>query len=100
MEDHNAYFITIRGQRETFPRDITEEEQKIMQDHFHYLQGLLEEGKLILAGRNLKNEMGYIILKTKSLSEAKALMSEDPSVKHKVVTPTFERFRIALLNCD
>jgi uncharacterized protein YciI len=98
MDDHNAFFVTIRGTRESFPEDITPEEQKIMQSHFHYLQELYAEGKLALAGRNLQNGTGYIILKTQSLDEAQKLMSEDPSVNQNVVTPTFERFRIALGN--
>ncbi|MHA2227165.1 MAG: YciI family protein [Candidatus Hodarchaeales archaeon] len=100
MLEHNAYFVIIQGQQETFPHDITEEEQKIMGDHANYLQGLIEVGKLILAGRNLDNDKGYIILKTKSLDEAKSLMADDPSVKSGVVTPTYERYRIAFLNCD
>ncbi len=90
LTEHNAYFITIRGIREDFPINMTVEETKIMTDHIDYLQGLMEKGKLIMAGRNLENDSGYIILNTKSLDEAKTLMSNDPSVKFNVVLPTFE----------
>ncbi len=99
LTEHNAYFITIRGCREDFPRNMTAEETKIMKDHFDYLQGLMEKGKLIMAGRNLDNDSGYIILNIKSLDEAKTLMSNDPSVKKNVIQPVFEEFRVSMLKC-
>ncbi len=98
MTEHNAYFITIHG-RENFPSTMTKEEEQIMQEHFLCLKGLTEINKLILAGRNLENDFGYIILKIESLDETKALMDDDPSVKSGVMNPTFYPFRVALLNC-
>ncbi|MFW9779355.1 MAG: YciI family protein [Candidatus Heimdallarchaeota archaeon] len=100
MDNHNAYFVTIRGLRESFPKDITQEEQNIMEDHFRYLQELFVKGKLAVAGRNLDDGTGYIILKTRSLNEAQMIMSQDPSVQQKVVFPSFKRFLLAVGNRD
>ena len=51
------------------------------------------EKKIIekILGRDLRYKL------TKSLDEAKTLMSNDPSVTKNVVHPTFEQFRVSLL---
>ncbi|NHJ87418.1 MAG: hypothetical protein FK734_18290 [Asgard group archaeon] len=71
----------VRG--EDFITNPTEEEMKIMSDHFDYLKGLLEKGELLLAGPTLnsKNPFGLYIFKCKSLEEARELFEADPSIK-------------------
>jgi hypothetical protein len=46
---HWLYVLT--PPRQTFRDDMTDEESEIMGRHFRYLQGLLEQGTLVLAGR-------------------------------------------------
>ena len=51
-----------------------------------------------MAGRNLDNDSGYVILRTKSLDEAKSLMAKNFTVKSGTVIPTYHKFRVALIN--
>jgi len=65
MTGNNVYMVIIRG-RPNFPNTMTEEEEKIMGEHFEYLKGLMAQGKLIMAGPTLDDSGGYIILNTNS----------------------------------
>jgi hypothetical protein len=47
------WLCIIRPPRPTFMQDMTEDERAVMSAHFEYLEGLLEEGKLVLAGPSL-----------------------------------------------
>ncbi|MFS0779652.1 YciI family protein [Neobacillus sp. 3P2-tot-E-2] len=50
----------------------------------HYNRGVVQEGKLILAGRTLNMDpsgMGIVILEVDSEEEARELMENDPAVK-------------------
>ncbi|MGC5325743.1 YciI family protein [Brevibacillus sp. SYSU BS000544] len=77
----------------------TNEDERIVGDHFAVLKGLTEEGKVVLAGRTLtmdENTFGIVILEVDSEEEARNIMENDPAVKHKVMTATLFPYRIAL----
>ena len=58
----------------------TEDDNAAVGRHFKWLQGLLEEGKLVLAGRTQdRNPMGIVILEVDTEEEARTLMESDPS---------------------
>ena len=76
------FFALIKPIREDFMTNPNDEDNKIMSDHFMFLKGLLEEGKLFLAGPTLieTDPMGVYILETETEEEARALMEKDPAI--------------------
>lgn len=78
----------------------TEKEEEIVERHFVKLEGLLREGKLILAGRTLTMDpegCGIVILEVDSEDEARELMENDPAVKEKIMTAKLFPYRVALI---
>ncbi|WP_352223585.1 YciI family protein [Bacillus sp. SM2101] len=77
----------------------TDREHHIIQQHFDMLQRLLEEGKMLLAGRTLNMDssgFGIVILEVASEDEAKKIMQDDPAVKEKIMTAELFPYRVAL----
>ena len=75
----------------------TEQKEAIVGEHFARLQGLLAEGRLILAGRTLDdNPQGLVILEVGSEEEARELMETDPAVAQGVMTAQLFPYRVAL----
>jgi uncharacterized protein YciI len=91
------WLCTIRPPRQTFADDATPEEEAVMGEHFLYLKGLLQEGKLLLAGPAFEPLFGVIVLVAKSEEEAWELVRADPSVRAGVQTPEVQPLRVALL---
>lgn len=63
----------------------TEEEQKLISKHFDYLNGLVEKGVVILAGRTLttdKTSFGIVIFQAETEEAARKIMNNDPAVKN------------------
>ncbi len=90
-----VYFI--RPHRENFAETITEDEANIMGEHFGYLQELLNNGKLILAGPELTGKFGIAIFEADTEDEAKEIMINDPAVKSGIVTPELHPYRVSLI---
>jgi len=91
------YFLTITG-RPTFINDATDEEMKIMGDHYQFLKKNFDEKKLILAGPILaEGKFGVAILSVGNLKEAEKIMQKDPSVRAKIMEPGLHPFQLLLL---
>lgn len=78
----------------------TKTENEIVDRHFTNLQGLLAEGKLILAGRTQtmdENTFGIVILEVDSEEEAQTLMKNDPAVAGGVMTAELFPYKVALI---
>lgn len=74
-------------------------EEKIVADHFAKLQALLEEGKLVLAGKTDGIDeltFGIVILEVETLEQADQIMRSDPAVAGGVMTSQLFPFRVAL----
>ena len=91
------WLCIIRPPRPTFNSDATDEEVAVMREHFTYLQGLLRQGKLLLAGPSLEPLFGIFVLVAETEDEAWELVRADPSVRAGVQTPELHPFRTALL---
>lgn len=77
----------------------TPEEAQIVAEHFAYLQRLLAEGTLLLAGRTLNDDyssFGIVIFRAESAAAAQALMLADPAVAQRVMRAELYPYRIAL----
>jgi uncharacterized protein YciI len=92
---HWLYVLT--PPRQTFREDMTEEESEVMSRHFRYLQGLLEDGVLVLAGPSLRPLFGISIFEAEDESAARAVMEADPAVSSGVQTAELHPFRLSLL---
>lgn len=77
----------------------TEHEASIVGDHFQYLQKLVTEGVVLMAGRTLNADeraFGIVILVAGSEAAAAELMRKDPAVKHGIMTAELFPYRVAL----
>ncbi len=80
---------------------LTAAESAAMAAHFAYLQRLLAEGRLILAGRTQNTDedsFGIAIITADSEDAARAIMQHDPAVLGGVVTPKLYPYRVALIS--
>ncbi len=71
-----------------------------MAEHFHRLQELHRQGKLILAGRTLNEDettFRIVILEVESEAEARNLMETDPAVVKGIMTAELYPYRVALI---
>lgn len=85
---------------EMLSEGLTEEEERITEEHFDYLKQLMEKGVFILAGRTLNTDhssFGIGIFKAESEEEARRIVQNDPAVKNKVMRAELYPYRIALL---
>lgn len=77
----------------------TEADNGIVAEHFGYLQKLLAEGNLILAGRTLNelsNSMGIAIFRANSEEEARSIMESDPAVQQGIMTAELYPYKVAV----
>jgi len=88
----------LRPVRSNFIESISGEEEVILEEHFHYLERALEEGRLILAGPCLDGVFGVVIFKATSQEEAEGFMDNDPAVKHKIMETELHPFRVSLMS--
>ena len=96
MTENEHYLVIIRPPRSNFANSMTPEESKIMEEHFLYLQSLLEANLLLLVGPCVDGAFGIIILNVNSYEKALELIEKDPSVKSKLISPEIHPFRVSL----
>jgi uncharacterized protein len=78
----------------------TEKEEAIVERHFVKLQELLEEGKLVLAGKTEGLEektFGIVIFEADAEEEAQLIMQNDPAVAEGIMTAELFPYRVALM---
>ena len=76
---------------------MTVEESEIMARHFRFLQALLEQGTLVLAGPSLRPLFGISIFEAEDEAAARVLMEADPAVSTGLQTAELHPFRVSLL---
>ena len=94
----DEFLYQIKPVRENFMENQTEAEQNSLEAHFIYLQNLLQDGKLVLAGPCLDASFGVVILQDVTEIEAHTIMENDPAIVNKIMTGTLYPFRISLIN--
>lgn len=78
---------------------FTELDNEVIKEHFEYLQKLLSEERLVMAGKTEgfdSNTFGIVILKVYSEEEAQELMINDPAVKANIMKCSLYPYKIAL----
>ena len=85
---------------EMLSEGATPRESELASQHFQYLQGLMAQGKLILAGRTQTADpdgLGIIIFKAESNEAAQAVVDGDPAVANGVFKAKLFPYRVALI---
>lgn len=83
------------------PEGPTEQEAAIVSAHFNYLEMLMGQGVVILAGRTLNidpTSFGIIIFNADSETAAHAIVDADPAVSGGVMRAELFPYRVALVN--
>jgi uncharacterized protein YciI len=96
MDQCKHFVYVIRSLRKDFLESITEEEERIMAEHFQYLKKLHEKGKIVLAGPCLDGAFGIVVFTAKDLCEAQEVMEQDPSVQAGSMKAELHPFRVSL----
>jgi uncharacterized protein YciI len=77
----------------------TEGEAEIIARHFAYLERLVAERVVLMAGRTLaadENVFGIVIFVAASETEALQIMNDDPAVRHEPMRAQLYPYRVAL----
>jgi uncharacterized protein len=77
----------------------TDSEVTIVGQHFAYLEKLVADGVVLMAGRTLNKDertFGLVVFTTPSEAEAREIMERDPAVVKGVMTAELFPFTIAL----
>lgn len=92
------FVIQYKPARDDFLATMTAVEQAAVGAHFAYLSQLLDDGKLVFAGRRTDAAFGLAVFESASLEEAQATVANDPVVRAGVFTATCGEFSFALAN--
>lgn len=97
MPDTRTFLYVLRPRRPDMLLDGgTPQEQRILQEHFEYLQARAR--RMHLFGRTANNDantFGLVLFEAATESEAREVMAEDPAVKARVMDAELFPFRIA-----
>jgi uncharacterized protein YciI len=77
----------------------TPEEQRVVGEHFAYLDALCAAGIVLLAGRTLQPDdttFGIVVLDAADAELAQQIMDRDPAVRGEVMWAEIFPFRVAL----
>ena len=73
-------------------------ENRIIDEHFEYLNNLLKTDDLLMAGPCLDHSFGVVVFEAKSLEAARSIMENDPAVKSGVMKAELHPFKVSLLH--
>jgi uncharacterized protein YciI len=92
MSETESYVIILRPAPEYGSQGTDE----IVGQHFQYLKKLIDEGKVMMAGRFSEVLIGLIMLEVENRDEAEQIMSMDPAVSANVFHAELYPWTIAL----
>lgn len=78
----------------------TQKDEEIVGRHFAALQGLLKEGRLILAGKTGgldEKTFGLVVFEAENEAAARATMENDPAVSEGIMTAELFPYNVALM---
>ncbi|UCE10459.1 MAG: hypothetical protein JSW61_00610 [Candidatus Thorarchaeota archaeon] len=91
-EDKKSFVIVLRPA----PKYGEPGTEKIIENHFSYLEKLLGEGILMMAGRFSEVLFGLTIIETDSIESARSIMENDPAIKSGIFFGQLYPWRVAL----
>jgi uncharacterized protein len=84
----------------TEDKNWTDKENETVARHFAYLQRMLNDRKLILAGKTKgldASTFGIVIFEADTEEEALTMMNADPAVKEGIMTAELFPYQVALM---
>jgi uncharacterized protein YndB with AHSA1/START domain/uncharacterized protein YciI len=90
------FIVQLHGTRPDWPENLTEHEERVMQEHYSWLVNLMHERRMLLAGPT-DGLYGLIVLEVEHEEEARQLMEREPSVVAGVHAYTLHPFVASLL---
>jgi uncharacterized protein YciI len=101
MSERQQFLYRIQPTRpEMLIKGLTPEEEAIVEQHFGYLQDLLGQDILLLAGRTLNTDpssFGVVIFEAGDDETARQIMVNDPAVRQGVMRAELFLYRVALM---
>jgi uncharacterized protein YciI len=93
-----SWLVVLRPVRDEMPFEPTDEEARIVGEHYEYLKRLRAEGRLVLAGPTaLRGDtFGLGVFDQDDRAEVEAIVAADPAVKGGIMTAEIRPFRIAV----
>ena len=93
-----SWLVVLRPVREEMPFEPTEEEVRIVGEHYAYLKRLHAEGRLVLAGPSAVpgDTFGLGIFDQHDRAEIEAIVAEDPAVTGGLMTAEIRPYRISV----
>ena len=94
-----SWLVLLRPVRPELPVEPTEEESRIVGEHFAYLQRLCAEGKLVLAGPShvaVGDTFGVAVYDVEDEAEVRALVAADPAVANGLMTAEVRPLRMSV----
>lgn len=94
-----SWLVFLRPVRAGLPVEPTEEESRIVGEHYEYLVRLRAEGKLVLAGPShvaVGDSVGIVILDVDGDAEAQAIVDADPAIANGLMTGELRPLRISV----
>lgn len=94
-----TWFIRLIPPRPTFDKDMTDAEQKLMEEHFVYWKDQFAKGVCLFGGPvfDPRGVYGVLAIRAATEDEARAIASADPSVKAGLNRIEVAEIRIAFL---
>ena len=100
MEDVRFFVYRLHPARpEILSVGPTPEEAAVISEHFNYLKRLFEHGVVLHVGRTLTTHAGtwgLVVLRADSEDAARAIMENDPGVRHGVHRAELFPYRLVL----
>lgn len=99
MKQWNHLIILRPTRAEMLTVGPTEDEMRIVSEHFQYYKRLVEEGQALIVGRTQENTaetLGLAIVHAPDLESAIELAYADPAVTHGVMKAEVRPYSIAL----
>lgn len=90
------FLYLIRPKNDWSTGNMSEEEAKLMGEHFMYLKQKFDEGKVMMVGPCVDTSMGIGILETDTREEAEEIGYNDPAVKAGIVTLEIKDYIVSL----
>jgi uncharacterized protein YciI len=97
----SEWIYFLHPPRDDFAATMTDAEREVFGRHFSYLQALLAQGTLVLAGPTLgSTNTGIAIFRAPDEAAAQAVMHSDPVVLEGIARGELRPFRVSLLAAD
>lgn len=93
-----SWLVVLRPVREEMPFEPTEEEARIVSEHYEYLKRLRAEERLVLAGPSALpgDTFGLGVFEQDDRAEIEAIVAADPAVTGGIMTAEIRPYRISI----